>query len=284
MWRLMLVGSLIAAPCAQALAWGDDGHRIVCEIAMLEMAPTTRAEVEALIATDQQFTAYPGACTWADHPRKRDDEHYVNLPRGAADLGAEPCPLADRCVVSSIDRDRAVLSSPTAGEVPRLMALKYLGHFVGDLHQPLHVSFQDDLGGNRVDTSGLCGSNLHSAWDTCLLKKAVGSDLLAAAFALEAEITDADRTVWVATAPQDWANESFAIATAPATAYCVAVDGGCGYAPDNVEWDQGEPERTVVIDAAYVAAATPIIRDRVKRAGVRLAHLLDRALADQALR
>jgi hypothetical protein len=77
MWRLMLVGSLIAAPCAQALAWGDDGHRIVCEIAMLEMAPTTRAEVEALIATDQQFTAYPGACTWADHPRKRDDEHYV---------------------------------------------------------------------------------------------------------------------------------------------------------------------------------------------------------------
>src|SRR3954463_8307703 len=104
MWRLMLAGSLIAAPGAQALAWGDDGHRIVCEIALLEMAPTTRAEVEELIATDQQFAAYPDACTWADHPRKRDDEHYVNLTRDAADLGAEPCPLADRCVASSTTR------------------------------------------------------------------------------------------------------------------------------------------------------------------------------------
>ena len=57
-------------------------------------------------------------------------------------------------------------------------------------------------------------------------------------------------------------------------------DGGCGYAPGNLGWDQDEPKREVMIDAAYVAAATPIIRDRVKRAGVRLAHLLDQALAD----
>jgi hypothetical protein len=60
----------------------------------------------------------------------------------------------------------------------------------------------------------------------------------------------------------------------------VAVDGGCSYAPDNVEWDQGEPKRNVVVDAAYVAAAAPIVRDRVKRAGVRLAHRLDEALAE----
>src|SRR3954451_242998 len=171
MIRLLATLALTCVPLGQAFAWGDNGHRIVCEIAMLEMAPTTRAEVEALIATDQQFTAYPDACTWADHPRKRDDEHYVNLTRDAADLGAEPCPLADRCVVSSIDKDIAVLSSPTAGEVRRLMALKYLGHFTAALHQPLHVSFQDDLGGNRVDTSGRSDGNLHSAWDTCIFRK-----------------------------------------------------------------------------------------------------------------
>jgi hypothetical protein len=280
MWRLMFVGLSIAAPSAQAFAWGDDGHRIVCEIAFLEMAPATRAEVEALIATDQQFATFPDSCVWADHPRKRDDEHYVNLPRDADGLGVDQCPLADRCVVSSIKKDMDVLASPTAGEVPRLMALKYLGHFTGDLHQPLHVSFQDDLGGNQVDTAGLCSSNLHSTWDTCLLRKAVGTNALPAAFALDAEITDADRAGWVATGPLDWANESFAIATAPATAYCVPQDGGCGYAPGNLEWDQGEPKREVMIDAAYVAAATPIIRDRVKRAGVRLAHLLNQTLAD----
>jgi hypothetical protein len=280
MWRLVVAGGLVTVPYAQALAWGDAGHRIVCEIALLEMTPATRAELEALLATDPPFATFAEACSWADHPRKRDDEHYVNLPRDAHALDSEPCPLADRCVVSSIDKDLAVLASSTAGEVPRLMALKFLGHFVGDLHQPLHVSFQDDLGRNRVDTTGLCGSNLHAAWDTCLVTKAVGTDPLQAAFALAAAITDADRQAWVATAPIDWANESFTITIAPGTGYCVETNGLCEYQPGNVEFDTGEPEKTVVIDAAYVAAAAPIIRDRLKRAGVRLAQLLDQALAD----
>ncbi len=116
--------------------------------------------------------------------------------------------------------------------------------------------------------------------DTCLLRKAVGTKAVAAAFALDAEITDADRAAWAATGPLDWANESFAIATSPTTAYCVPEEGGCNYAAGNLEWDQGEPKREVVIDAAYVATVTPIIRDRMKRAGVRLGHLLDLALAD----
>ena len=278
MWRVLFAGVLCAAPLSSALAWGDDGHRIVCEIAFLEMAPATRAEVEALIATDPQFASFADSCTWADHPRKRDDEHYVNLPRDAGGLGAEACPLADRCVVTAVEKDVATLSSLTAGEVPRLMALKFLGHFMGDLHQPLHVSFQDDRGGNSVDTTGVCGSNLHSAWDTCLLKKAVGTNPQAAAFALEAEITDADRAAWVAAGPIDWANESFAITIAAGTKYCVADGGVCQYEAGNVELDQGEAEKQVAIDAAYVAMSTPIIRDRLKRAGVRLAHLLDVSL------
>lgn len=77
-----------------------------------------------------------------------------------------------------------------------------------------------------------------------------------------------------------WANESFTLATAPATGYCLAASGTYGYQPGNVALDPGEPKKTVAIDAAYVAMATPIVRDRVKRAGVRLAHLLDRALAE----
>ncbi len=189
-------------------------------------------------------------------------------------------PLADRCVVSSIDTDVAVSASPTAGEVPRLGALKFLAHFTGDLHQPLHVSFQHDRGGNNVDTTGTCGSNLHSAWDTCLLRKAVSTDLLAAPFALEAEITTADRAVWVVTGPVDWANELFAITIAAGTKYCVADGGACQYEAGNVEFDQGEAEKQVAIDAAYVAMSKPIIRDGLKRAGVRLADLFDRALAD----
>ena len=133
------------------------------------------------------------------------------------------------------------------------MALKYLGHFMGDIHQPLHVSFQDDRGGNSVDTTGICGSNLHSAWDTCLLKMAVGSNPLAAAFALEAEITDADRTAWAAAARSTGpTNRSRSLLRRPLS-YCVEAGGMCEYEAGNVEFDHDEPQKTVVIDAAYVA-------------------------------
>ena len=77
---------------------------------------------------------------------------------------------------------------------------------------------------------------------------------------LSRKITDADRTAWVASGPMDWANESFAIATAPATGYRVAETSGCSYAPGNAEWDQGETKRTVMIDAAApYADATPLL-------------------------
>ena len=75
-----------------------------------------------------------------------------------------------------------------------------------------------------------------------------------------------------------WANELFAIATAASTGYCAESAGVCAYEAGNIALDSGEPQKTVAIDAAYVAASTPIIRDRLKRAGVRLAHLLDEAL------
>jgi hypothetical protein len=124
---------------------------------------------------------------------------------------------------------------------------------------------------------------MHSAWDICLLEKAVGTDPQAAVAALGREITAADRAAWVASGPADWANESFAVTIAPATGYCVAAGGACQYEAGNVELDQGEPEKRVTIDAAYVATSAPTIRDRVKRAGVRLAHLLDEALADYGI-
>src|SRR6202042_1022788 len=67
------------------------------------------------------------------------------------------------------------------GQAGKLASLKFLGHWVGDIHQPLHVSFEDDRGGNNIAVTGECGSNLHSAWDTCLVLKAVGEDAGAAA-------------------------------------------------------------------------------------------------------
>jgi S1/P1 Nuclease len=98
----------------------------------------------------------------------------VNLPRDSDGLHSDACPSTTACVVTAIKRDFEVLSSSNASQAQKLESLKFLGHWVGDIHQPLHVSFEDDRGGNNVQVTGLCDANLHSAWDTCLVLKAVG--------------------------------------------------------------------------------------------------------------
>src|SRR3954465_999565 len=95
--------------------------------------------------------------------------------------------------------------------------------------------------------------NLHGAWDTCHVALAVGADPIAAADQLEQEITDVERAEWVGTGPVAWATESFSIATAPATGYCIEDDGVCRYSATSVALEPSSPEKTVAVDAAYVS-------------------------------
>ena len=205
--------------------------------------------------------------TSADHPRQRPSEHFLNLPRDSDGLHSESCPGASACVVTAIKKDFEVLSSSSASQAQKLASLKFLGHWVGDIHQPLHVSFEDDRGGNGVLVTGECGtSNLHSAWDACLVLKAVGDDVSGAATELLKTITPARIESWTHSAPMDWANESFAIAEQARTKYCTRQGASCD-----------KPVGKVTIDAAYIAANTPIVREQLQKAGVRLAHMLDTA-------
>jgi hypothetical protein len=114
---------------------------------------------------------------------------------------------------------------------------------------------------------GECGSNLHSAWDTCLVLKAVGEDVSGAATELMKTITPARIESWTHSNPMDWANESFTFAEQARTEYCIRQGASCDHPSGNVK-----------IDAAYVAVNTPIVRKQMQKAGVRLAHLLDAAL------
>jgi len=75
-------------------------------------------------------------------------------------------------------------------------ALKFLGDRVGDIHQPMHVSFEDDRSAKGINTTGVCSGNLYSAWDTWLLKQAVGTDPAAAVNQLLPERAPADRGAW----------------------------------------------------------------------------------------
>jgi hypothetical protein len=169
--------------------------------------------------------------------------------------------------VTAIKKDFEVLSSSSASQEAKLKSLKSLGHWVGDIHQPLHVSFEDDRGGNSILVTGECGSNLHSTWDTCLVLKAVGEDVGKAATELMKSITPAKIESWTHSDPKDWANESFTVAEQAQTQYCIRQGASCDHLAGKVK-----------IDAAYVAANTPIVRGQLQKSGVRLAHLLDVAL------
>jgi hypothetical protein len=163
---------LVSAWSAPVLAWGDLSHRIICEIAFQELNAAARERVKAMIQRDPELNTFAETCSWPDHPRRRATEHYVNLPRDARGFVEDACPLADKCVISAIGEDLAVLASSIASEQEKLEALKYLGHWVGDVHQPLHVSFQDDRGGNQVGVSGgLCSWDLHAVWDSCMTEE-----------------------------------------------------------------------------------------------------------------
>ncbi|MET4175927.1 hypothetical protein ABIB99_007043 [Bradyrhizobium sp. LA6.1] len=253
----------------RAFAWGDEGHQIVCEVAYRLATVDTRAAIRKLVRNDQEYDRFSESCVYPDHPRKRASEHFINLPRTAHELPPEGCPGETPCALSAIANDSTILGSK-GKPADRLIALKFLGHWVGDIHQPLHVSFADDKGGNGIDVSGQCSGVLHATWDTCLVMKAVGKDVDAAASDLIDTLTPAMKEEWVQSDPRDWANESFAITEDVKTHYCAMQAGACTKAED----------AHVEIDDAYIAANTAVVRERLLKAGVRLAHLLDKLFAD----
>ena len=210
--RYFLFATLaLVSLCGNARAWGDNGHKIICEIAFRLAQPDTRSAVRRLIQSDTEFSTFADSCVFPDHPRRRASEHFINLPRDSKGLTSDECPQADKCVLTAILNDSKDLSSKTENDADRLIALKSLGHWVGDIHQPLHVSFEDDRGGNNIRVNGQCSGNLHATWDNCLVLYSVGPDISEAATDLMAAITPEMKARWGASEPRDWANESFAI-------------------------------------------------------------------------
>ena len=250
----------------EARAWGDLGHKVICEIAFRLVQPDTRVAINRLMQLDSQFKTFSDSCIYPDHPRIRAAEHFLNLPRDSKGLRSDECPLADACVLTAILHDFKILQAKDQTDANRLVALKSLGHWVGDIHQPLHVSFVDDRGGITIRTSGQCPGNLHAVWDNCLVLYAVGPDVSEAATDLLASITSELKAQWNASVPRDWANESFAIAEATRTMYCNMHGPSCDMTTSDLN-----------ITAEYLDANEPVVKQQLQKAGVRLAWLLDSA-------
>jgi hypothetical protein len=152
------------------------------------------------------------------------------------------------------------------------MALAFLTHFVGDLHQPMHAGDHQDLGGNKVAASyGVIAgrTNLHSIWDGWLAERAISTPPAGPA-ALLAQVPPAERERIASGAVEDWSREMWS--KARDLAYMTLLPDPCGPAP---------AERPVMGEAE-VRALIPAVREDITEGGIRLARLLDDALGAEA--
>ena len=149
-----------------------------------------------------------------------------------------------------------MLKSPDAPRNEKRIALRFIAHLVGDIHQPLHAGFAEDRGGNSVDVrfNGRKES-LHSLWDTALVELEQGSPAEIAA-RIQAVVTEEDRQQWQQGTPADWALESLAIVRAQM--YRLPASGE--------------------ITATYAESAGAVIRTRLAQSGARLAWMLNETL------
>lgn len=255
--RLFLLLLVCSAP---AFAWGPDGHRIVADLAQRQLQPRAQAEVARLLAGESSPTL-PAVANWADEIRAADGTnaklHYVNFRDGGCDyVPARECPDG-QCIVAAINRYFLVLSDASRPDAERREALKYLVHFVGDVHQPLHAGAREDRGGNefQVNLDGR-GSNLHSVWDREILAtRKLAPPAYARALAAQSPLPP-DRTGGSDRPAVEWALES-----------CRLVHSDALYPP------------RYVIGADYLLAHRPLAEQRLREAGRRLAALVNYALA-----
>jgi hypothetical protein len=152
--------------------WFESGHRLVARIAEARLTPSAREAVGRILGGE----TLTDAAAWADQIRasrlSTAPLHYVNIPRDASGYDSVAWCPAGRCLIGAITQYRAALVDPATTTVDRAEALRFLVHFMGDLHQPLHVSDRDDKGGNltKVEFAGVGTTNLHKVWDGQLIE------------------------------------------------------------------------------------------------------------------
>lgn len=292
-----MIPILLGTLPSPAWAWGDEGHEVVVAIALHFMLPVKRQTLIDLLAQDSDpLTAHDpvSSAVWADRLRdarrhegqgnfQRSHEwHFVDLDRQHPNL-SQAChqfaPLphdtlasegpAHTCVVDKIEQFSRELEQyrqagrPAASRPEAILAVKYLMHFVGDLHQPLHAIDDHDHGGNtvRVKWDHAHAGSLHHYWDTLFIER-LDPDATHLANTLSAAITPANVQAWQQGTVRDWARESYDTARTQV------------YDPLPTPDDRGRYH----LSNAYAHQAMTLISFQLEEAGVRLAQLLDRVL------
>lgn len=259
MTKILALIGLMVAPLP-AMAWGAEGHEIVAGIALRELTPRAREQVAALLGSDAMMVH---ESNWADEVRSQRPEtgpwHFVDIPLQARGYDAARDCAGGNCVVAQIDAARHVLGDKHAAPVVRREALRFLIHFVADVHQPLHDVDNNDRGGNRIYVElGRDRTNLHHIWDTQVVQ-ALGEDEDEIAAELDHAVTRQERKEWDTGTPVDWANQAHTIAR---DAIYPAMGG----------------RNHVRMPPNYPRLAEPLTRLQLSRAGIRLAWILNTTL------
>jgi hypothetical protein len=240
-----------------AFSWYDKGHRIVGWIAQANLTVEARKEIAKILPGGMTLA---DAAIWPDHEgrsiRDFDPLHYVRIPDNASGYDQRrDCPERN-CMVEALQWFSAVLADKNAPIMMRRLALHYVAHLLGDVHQPLHAGRARDQGGIHIPVSYKGQTtNLHFFWDTDLVELETGNEAEIAK-RLTANLTAEERLKWQAGDPKQWTDESLMLVRSHA-------------------YNTGA---SLELSHDYVEKARPVVRTRLAQAGVRLAWLLNMGL------
>jgi nuclease S1 len=252
-FQFWMVLFLLVANAPESTAWGPQGHLVIGYIADSHLKP----EVKELIAEKFNINSLADVAIWADRTRKKRKEegpwHYANIAEGQWTYDANrDCP-DKACVTEKIMEFSNILVDRTRSLRERKDALKYLVHFVGDVHQPLHLGNQKDRGGGTLRFSYKGKTvRLHYLWDGGLVDWGRES-FLKYAMRLNSRVSGEDISTWNRSTVVDWANESRSLAL-------------------KVAYNVGD------LSKAYVKKGREVIDLRLVQAGIRLANLFNTKL------
>ena len=310
-WALSVTLILLVSPI-RAWSWGCEGHQAVAMIAEKHMSAHALEKVNQLLLSVPIDPALPRWCssqgldpmsdsaTWPDDIRKIRPEaspwHYIDIPRDAPrSTLAESCPASTGCITSAIQHQIEVLRRNNTDSNPRADALRFIIHFVGDLHQPLHCVSNNDLGGNcvPVDFMGIppveknrqaesYSPNLHGIWDSSIIQRMKRRETVEQwADSIDRRFSSqAARWQKAGINLNDWAWESHELA------YSVVYSK----LPVAIPVEEPEPTKSCVDDGhvsarllklhervsqQYVDAVAPTIDEQIAKAGIRLAMILN---------
>ncbi len=215
-----------------------------------------------------EVSVWADAITAEDVRPQTGPWHVVQIPpNGVGYNRARDC-KNDDCIVEKIKEFTRIVGDRKLATSARVEALMFLIHFVGDLHMPLHafVGLNRYKGGAWVRI-GETTDKLHLWWDNEFVD-ALGFDSSELAKTLAGQITVDERKQWEKGTAGDWANESFQITHEFVTKYGLL----------DVRWDKVSEDKPVVLPISILDEVKPIVAQRLKMAGVRLAWLLNQVL------